>query len=91
MPEIKYHTYQEYIAVFLKTEEKALRNYYKTKAKNKFPKEYKKTDFPRKPTEKYPYQHYVNQYHTAPENKRHRYKFRAKSIYANQFNEKDFE
>jgi neutral trehalase len=86
------HTYQDYVKAFLSISEKALRNYYKKKAKKRFPKEFDKNDFPRKKNvKKYSYGKYKEMF-TVAENaqEKAKAKFRAKEVYPDLFDQKDF-
>jgi len=85
-------TYEEFIAVFLATKEKALRNYYKSKAKKKYPKQFKESDFPRKPTEGViTYNDLINMFKGAEKTDKCKYRYRAKTKYADQFRIEDFQ
>ncbi len=84
----KYFTYQDYVQAFLGTNEKAIRNYYKEKAKQ-FKGEFDKRDFPRKIRERIPYERYVYKYNNT-KRKRSKYKFRALRAWPKLFKEEDF-
>jgi hypothetical protein len=86
---ILHKTYQDYVQVFSETSDKAVRNYYKWKAKNKFKEEYDKADFPRKKnSNKRPYAYYKSEFRTSDSKNKARWRYRAAHVYPEQF-EKD--